>query len=148
MEDHAELRRTLERERLFATLSHEIRTPLNGVMGVAGALRRTRLNARQTEMLRVIEDSADELAAIVWLNVRDALKLPPEMDRQIPPFRVVKEKRATFAATPAQDLRRPVAKTAVPNLVLAGDWTKTGLPATIEGAIRSGRTAAEAILAV
>ena len=96
----------------------------------------------------LIEDSADELAAIVWLNVRDALKLPPEMDRQIPPFRVVKEKRATFAATPAQDLRRPVAKTAVPNLVLAGDWTKTGLPATIEGAIRSGRTAAEAILAV
>ncbi len=96
----------------------------------------------------VIDDSADELASIVWLNVRDALKLPVEMDRQVPPFRVVKEKRATFAATPAQELRRPEARTAVPNVVLAGDWTKTGLPATIEGAIRSGRTAAEAVLAV
>ena len=48
----------------------------------------------------------------------------------------------TFAATPAQDARRPPAKTRWRNLFLAGDWTQTGLPATIEGALRSGETAA------
>ena len=95
----------------------------------------------------LVDDSAAELAAVVWLNVRDALKLPPEMDREMPPYRVVKEKRATFAATAAQERRRPAARTKLPNLVLAGDWTKTGLPATIEGAIRSGRTAASILLA-
>ena len=95
----------------------------------------------------LMDDSADELAETVWLNVRDALGLPPEMDRQIPPFRIIKEKRATFAATAAQEARRPAAKTTIPNLVLAGDWTRTGLPATIEGAIRSGRTAAALLLA-
>jgi uncharacterized protein with NAD-binding domain and iron-sulfur cluster len=65
----------------------------------------------------------------------------------MPVWRVVKEKRATFAATPNQDRKRPPAKTALSNLVLAGDWTATGLPATIEGAIRSGRTAAQHLLA-
>ena len=59
-----------------------------------------------------------------------------------PPCRIVKERRATFAATPAQDARRPACPTRWPNLFLAGDWTDTGLPATIEGALRSGETAA------
>ena len=57
----------------------------------------------------------------------------------------MRERRATFAATPAQDLKRPSAETAWRNLVLAGDWTDTGLPATIEGAIRSGNRAAELV---
>jgi uncharacterized protein with NAD-binding domain and iron-sulfur cluster len=65
---------------------------------------------------------------------------------KIPPFRVLREKRATFAATPAQRARRPGPATANPNWKLAGDWTATGLPATIEGAIRSGNTAALALL--
>ena len=60
----------------------------------------------------------------------------------MPAWQIVKEKRATFAATPAQDARRPPAKTRWRNLFLAGDWTRTGLPATIEGALRSGETAA------
>ena len=95
----------------------------------------------------MVDDSADELAAVVWLDVRDALNLPLEMNREIPPYRVVKEKRATFAATPLQERRRPDARSALSNLTLAGDWTNTGLPATIEGAIRSGRTAARIVLA-
>ena len=54
----------------------------------------------------------------------------------------MKEKRATFAATPEQDARRPGARTQWQNLFLAGDWTQTGLPATIEGSLQSGETAA------
>ena len=54
-------------------------------------------------------------------------------------------RRATFAATPAQDARRRGTATAWFNLFLAGDWTDTGLPATIEGAIRSGNRAAESV---
>jgi uncharacterized protein with NAD-binding domain and iron-sulfur cluster len=57
--------------------------------------------------------------------------------------RIVKERRATFAQTPEQVARRPPAATRWSNLFLAGDWTATVLPATIEGAIRSGDVAAE-----
>ena len=92
---------------------------------------------------RMVDDSADAIAAAVWPDVMAALGLQSSM----PPWRVVKERRATFAATPEQAAQRPGPRTNLNNLVLAGDWTATGLPATIEGAIRSGRTAAEALLA-
>jgi squalene-associated FAD-dependent desaturase len=95
----------------------------------------------------MVDDSARGIASMVWPNVRAALDLPPAMDDAMPAFRVVKEKRATFAATAVQELRRPGADTRLANLALAGDWTDTGLPATIEGAIRSGRSAAKVILA-
>jgi uncharacterized protein with NAD-binding domain and iron-sulfur cluster len=63
----------------------------------------------------------------------------------VPPARIVKERRATFRATPAQLRRRPAPATEWPNLHLAGDYVDTGLPATIEGAIRSGFAAAARI---
>jgi squalene-associated FAD-dependent desaturase len=89
-------------------------------------------------------DLAPELiAARVWDDLRGVLGLA----EAVAPVRVVKEKRATFAATAAQELRRPGARTALGNLALAGDWTATQLPATIEGAIRSGRAAANVLLA-
>ena len=91
---------------------------------------------------RLLDMPADALAALVWAEVRAVLRLPEPM----PPWRVVKEKRATFAATPEQERRRPGVRVGIHNLALAGDWTATGLPATIEGAIRSGNTAAAAIL--
>jgi uncharacterized protein with NAD-binding domain and iron-sulfur cluster len=89
----------------------------------------------------MVDQPAEAIVAAVWPDVRATLDLPEAM----PPWRVVKEKRATFAATPAQDRRRPPTRTGWTNLVLAGDWTATGLPATIEGAIRSGRSAAAAL---
>jgi hydroxysqualene dehydroxylase len=92
---------------------------------------------------RMVDQSADDIAAAVWPDVRAALHLEGRM----PAWRVVKERRATFAATAEQDRRRPAPRTEFPNVALAGDWTATGLPATIEGAIRSGRTAAELLLA-
>ena len=88
---------------------------------------------------RWIDRDAEDLAAALWKDIARAYRLDPD---RLPPHRVVKEKRATFAATPAQLLRRPKARTRWRNLVLAGDWTDTGWPATIEGAIRSGFTAA------
>ena len=91
----------------------------------------------------LVDLSAEEIAARVWPDVRAALDLSGPM----PPVRVVKERRATHAATAEQEALRPAARTAWRNLALAGDWTATGLPATIEGAIRSGRTAAETLLA-
>jgi len=78
------------------------------------------------------------LALEIWSDLRRAFGLP----RHMPAYRVLKEKRATFAATPEQLVRRPRTRTNLANLFLAGDYTATGLPATIEGAIRSGETAA------
>jgi len=83
----------------------------------------------------------DELAQRFWNDIAAVHGLTD----QLPPWRIVKERRATFAATPAQNAKRPGAVTRWRNLALAGDWTATGLPATIEGAIRSGRTAAAVI---
>ena len=84
------------------------------------------------------------IAGRFWADVTRALGLG---DAPLPPHRIVKEKRATFAQTPEEVARRPGTRTAWRNLCLAGDWTDTGLPATIEGAVRSGRAAADAVLA-
>ncbi len=83
-------------------------------------------------------ESREVIAGRLWADVARVLG----MDPALPPWQVVKEMRATFSATPAQDARRPGAATDYANLWLAGDWTQTGLPATIEGAIRSGQRAA------
>ncbi|MBL8660588.1 MAG: FAD-dependent oxidoreductase [Rhodospirillales bacterium] len=91
----------------------------------------------------ISERSAGELAAAMWAEVSVALGLAAATP--LPAHRIVKEKRATFAQTPAEVARRPGARTAWTNLVLAGDWTATGLPATLEGSVRSGNTAAQAV---
>jgi uncharacterized protein with NAD-binding domain and iron-sulfur cluster len=90
----------------------------------------------------LVDADREELARVFWHDIRRAYRF----DAPFPVWQVVKEKRATFAATPAQDARRPAAKTRWRNLFLAGDWTRTGLPATIEGALRSGKTAADLAL--
>ena len=87
----------------------------------------------------LIEEPAEVIAARLWPEVARALDLG---DAPLPRHRIVKEKRATFAQVPAEAARRPGTRTAWRNLFLAGDWTETGLPATIEGAVRSGHAAA------
>jgi squalene-associated FAD-dependent desaturase len=88
---------------------------------------------------RLIDMPRENLARMIW----DEVKAATGLSAALPPWQIVRERRATFAATPAQDARRPGPVTRWRNLVLAGDWTATGLPATIEGAIRSGNRAAD-----
>jgi uncharacterized protein with NAD-binding domain and iron-sulfur cluster len=89
-----------------------------------------------------VDRDREDLAKTLWRDVAAAHGLGAEL----PPWQIVKERRATFAATPEQARRRAKAKTRWSNLFLAGDWTDTGLPATIEGAVRSGNGAAELAL--
>ena len=90
---------------------------------------------------RLLNVPRETLAQQLWHEVATVAALP----RALPPWQIVREIRATFAATPAEHARRPAAKTGWNNLILAGDWTQTGLPATIEGAIRSGNRAADLV---
>ncbi|MEI7606805.1 MAG: hydroxysqualene dehydroxylase HpnE [Rhodospirillaceae bacterium] len=91
---------------------------------------------------RLAERPSEEIAGRLWHDVARALGIEGVA---LPPHRIIKEKRATFVQTPANQRRRPPAVTRWRNLVLAGDWTATGLPCTIEGAIRSGDAAAAAL---
>ena len=96
---------------------------------------------------KIIDQPAADLAVTVWREVVRALELPKARATDIPPFRVIKERRATIKANAEQEEKRPETRTPLANLMLAGDWTDTRLPATIEGAIRSGVLAAQAIVA-
>jgi hydroxysqualene dehydroxylase len=86
----------------------------------------------------IVDEDREVLARRFWADVAKVLRI----DGDMPPWQIVKERRATFAATPEQARRRPQTATRWPNLLLAGDWTDTGLPSTIEGAVRSGQKAA------
>jgi squalene-associated FAD-dependent desaturase len=90
------------------------------------------------------EEPNEAIAAKLWPEVRFALDLA---DMAPVAWRIVKEKRATFAQMPSELARRPGVRTRFANLFLAGDWTDTGLPATLEGSVRSGHTAAASLLA-
>jgi squalene-associated FAD-dependent desaturase len=91
---------------------------------------------------RFLQHQRHEIARMLWHDVTRVANIADEL----PLWQIVRERRATFAATPAQNARRPAAATAWRNLVLAGDWTDTGLPATIEGAVRSGNRAADLVM--
>jgi squalene-associated FAD-dependent desaturase len=85
---------------------------------------------------------------IVDLCLRDVLEVLPEArNAKLLKSTVVKETSATFSPEPGSERLRPTQRSPLPSLYLAGDWTATGWPATMEGAVRSGYLAAEAILA-
>jgi uncharacterized protein with NAD-binding domain and iron-sulfur cluster len=91
---------------------------------------------------RLLQHSRDEIAKMIWHDVQSVAHVPAEL----PPWQIVRERRATFAATPSQNAKRPGVRTAWRNLALAGDWTDTGLPGTIESAVRSGTRAADLVM--
>ena len=90
----------------------------------------------------VLRHSNDELADLALAEAREAL--PDLRQAKVQRIRVVREPNATFSLA-AGEPPRPGTRTAVEGLLLAGDWTDTGLPATIEGAVVSGHAAAAAV---
>jgi hydroxysqualene dehydroxylase len=120
------------------------------ILGVVGGLVEwlfafpERLSVTISNADRLVDMPREELAQAIWRDVCAASGLAAEL----PPWQIVRERRATFEATPEQNALRPGASTAFKNLFLAGDWTDTGLPATIEGSVRSGNRAADLVLAM
>jgi hydroxysqualene dehydroxylase len=100
-----------------------------------------RMSATVSDASHLLDMPRPALAETIWNEIAQVTHLPPTL----PPWHIVRERRATFAATPSENARRPNVSTRWRNLFLAGDWTATGLPATIEGAIRSGNRAAQLI---
>jgi squalene-associated FAD-dependent desaturase len=120
------------------------------ILGVVGGLVEwlfafpQRLSVTISNADRLVDMPREELAQAIWRDICKATGIRGEL----PPWQIVRERRATFEATPEQNALRPVASTAYKNLFLAGDWTDTGLPATIEGSVRSGDRAADLVLAM
>ena len=102
-----------------------------------------RISVTTSNADRFMNEPREKLADTIWREVCAVTGLSGDR----PAWQIVRERRATFAATPEENAKRPAAETAWRNLFLAGDWTATGLPATIEGAIRSGNRAADLVLA-
>jgi squalene-associated FAD-dependent desaturase len=92
----------------------------------------------------LLEKPRQEIIDLCLAEVRHAL--PKARDAQLLKATVIKEAAATFSPEPGVDRWRPSQATSIPGLYLAGDWTQTGWPATMEGAVRSGYLAAEALL--
>jgi uncharacterized protein with NAD-binding domain and iron-sulfur cluster len=85
-------------------------------------------------------------AEIVEMAVKEAQEFfPGARDAKLVKSTVIKEVNATYSPEPGIDEHRPEPETAWPRVFLAGDWTATGWPATMEGAVRSGYLAAEAL---
>jgi hydroxysqualene dehydroxylase len=123
------------------------------ILGVVGGLVEwlfafpQRLSVTISNGDRLVDMPREELAQAIWQDVCKAAGIEGELPPPLPPWQIVRERRATFEATPEQNALRPGAMTAAKNLFLAGDWTDTGLPATIEGSVRSGDRAADLVLA-
>jgi hydroxysqualene dehydroxylase len=119
------------------------------VLGVVGGLVEwlfafpQRLSVTISNGDRLVDMPREELAQAIWRDVCKASGVSGDL----PPWQIVRERRATFEATPEQNALRPGTATGLKNLFLAGDWTDTGLPATIEGSVRSGDRAADHVLA-
>jgi len=92
----------------------------------------------------LVERSRQEIVKLCLGELQEVL--PESREARLLKATVVKEMAATFSPQPGADRWRPSQRTPLPNLFLAGDWTATGWPATMEGAVRSGYLAAEAIL--
>ncbi|WP_250492954.1 hydroxysqualene dehydroxylase HpnE [Caballeronia sp. GAWG1-1] len=102
-----------------------------------------RLSATIAAADHLLATPHDELAHTVWQEVARAVRMSAV---PMPPWQVVADPHATFAAVPSQEGLRAATRTRWNNFTLAGDWTATGLPATIEGAIRSGQKAADVLM--
>lgn len=115
-----------------------INSPLHWVFN-----KGTHLNIVVSDANELVNNLDEELIEIVKVEMQKFFLLDPEL---ISDYKIIKEKRATFI--PSKDIigKRPAQKSNVKNLILAGDWVDTGLPSTIESAVKSGRAAAELVM--
>jgi zeta-carotene desaturase len=110
-------------------------------------------NKSEGRYLQVVVSASRELAAMSRADIiRVAVGelgefFPLVRQARLERAHVIKELRATFSAAPGTEAQRPTPATRRPDLFLAGDWTRSGWPATMEGAVRSGYLAAEAVSA-
>ncbi len=123
----------------------ELPASFPGILGVIGGMVEWifafpgRLSITISGADRLTGLPREELAAELWREISAVTGLAATL----PPWQIVNEKRATMVASPRQDAKRPGPQTRWRNFFLAGDWTQTGLPATIEGAILSGERVAK-----
>lgn len=94
---------------------------------------------------RLVEHTNEEIRHILWTDLCAAI--PAARLARLLHFQIIREKRATPLLTPSVQSNRPGTATGIPGLWLAGDITQNGLPATIEGAVRNGQAAAQAVMA-
>jgi uncharacterized protein with NAD-binding domain and iron-sulfur cluster len=114
---------------------------------------KAKINANTTEsnQLAIIISAAHDFVgmtrdALVEMALAELRELIPEArSARLLHSVIVKEREATISHTIESDDLRPGPRTSIPNLILAGDWTQTGLPATIESAVMSGNIAAECV---
>ena len=132
-------------------LWYDHRVSPHAVLGVLGrsvqwVFRHARASGGGERLSLVISAAYEEAAltneALVARGIEDCVAIFGEGARTPYHAVVLREKRATFSLAPEVEALRPDVRTPVQNLFLAGDWTATGLPATVEGAIRSGESAA------
>ncbi len=93
-----------------------------------------------------VNSDREEIIEMVVKEFKKYFGIDLQKDNQLLTYKIVKEKRATIAQTPHSLAWRPATRTELRHFYLAGDWTATGLPATIEGAVLSGKKAVEAIV--
>jgi len=108
-------------------------------------------NKRDGKYIQLVVSASRSLtpmprADVIALAVRELAEFLPEVkEARLEDAQVIKEVRATFSARPGLESLRPGTATGWNNFFLAGDWTRSGWPATMEGAVRSGYIAAEAV---
>ncbi len=129
------------------------KTMLTGVESNGGGAASQLREGRRTQYLQLVISASYDLLSRSRQEIIDLCRrelqdvLPTTRDAKIEKATVIKEVHATFSPEPGVDRWRPAQDIGVENLYLAGDWTRTGWPATMEGAVRSGYMAAEAALA-
>lgn len=102
------------------------------------------LNIVISDAYELVSNSDEDLMELVKVEMKKFFLLDPGV---ISNYKIIKEKRATFIPSNEIIGKRPAQGTQIKNLILAGDWVDTGLPSTIESAVKSGRVAADLVIA-